>query len=542
MGNSSTSFLPVYSCFDSNLSRNSVTPQYWDTYSISEDFRITSRIYAIVTLLFFIIGLPSNIVIIVSIIKQKLYRSTTNILLLNLAVSDLLFCLLVIPFITITGFAGSFIFGGSDYTRCQLCQFGVVLPILSVFSVNIICFISVDRFIFIKFPLRYEMWVTKSRAVIIIAFLWLLAFAEGILPVFGIREMRFSYRVLTCALNLGDEAQKHVIANIEYGILLASLQVIPISVTIIANIWIACIARVQIGKVYRIRRSFVNQEDLTEHNRTLRRKINRKKNKVQLVLVRVFGGIVAVTFIAWTPIILLVLTVAIADSESVPLGYYCISYLFYLMHPVLHSLIEGCFIPEIKATFIKVTGISLYYKLLTKGENATITLKAAKWQAHHFGRLCCDACSTPRFLDIATVLINYYLLGDYYVFITFEVLRQHMQCFGESYDPSGWETRFVNQCSGCVLLGDWELLWHSILSYVDSRYWYHENHESHQDQLTWSLSTVITIFRNALLGMWRSHCITIPQTYTQAEMQLQTPMHTCQYQPQHIIIGNKINA
>ncbi len=98
------------------------------------------------------------------------------------------------------------------------------------------------------------------------------------------------------------------------------------------------------------------------------------------MLVRVFGGIVAATFIAWTPIILLVLTVAIADSESVPLGYYCISYLFYLMHPMLHSLIEGCFIPEIKATFMKVTGISLCYKLLTKGENVILipTLKAAK--------------------------------------------------------------------------------------------------------------------------------------------------------------------
>ena len=188
MGNSSIS-LPDYSCSDANLSRNSVTPEYWESSSISDDFRANSTATAVIMLILFIVGLPANIIIIVSILYQKLYKETTHILLLNLAISDLLVCLLVMPFTIVTGFAGGFIFGDSDHTRCQVCQTGLILIVLTSFSVGILAMISVDRFIFIKFPLRYETVVTLPRITIAIIVTLLFSILHSILPLFGFGEL-----------------------------------------------------------------------------------------------------------------------------------------------------------------------------------------------------------------------------------------------------------------------------------------------------------------------------------------------------------------
>ena len=94
-------------------------------------------------LLFVLIGLPANAVIIVSTLRKS-RKDITRILLLNLAVSDFLVCLLVMPFTVVAGFAGGFIFGNSDYIRCQVCQTGVIFMILTILSVNILGLISVD--------------------------------------------------------------------------------------------------------------------------------------------------------------------------------------------------------------------------------------------------------------------------------------------------------------------------------------------------------------------------------------------------------------
>ena len=81
-------------------------------------------------------------------------------LILNLAVSNLLTCALIFPFTIITGIAGEFIYGASDHVRCQICQLGVVYLVLTFVSLNSLALISVDRFLYIKKPLHYNMMVT----------------------------------------------------------------------------------------------------------------------------------------------------------------------------------------------------------------------------------------------------------------------------------------------------------------------------------------------------------------------------------------------
>ncbi len=270
MGNSSSlSLLPSYSCFDENISRNSVTPEYWNSHSISDPFKHSSIASAAFMVPFMLIGIPGNLVTIVSTLQRKLYKDTTRMLLLNLAISDLLVCLLVMPFTMVAGFAGGYVFGNSDHTRCQVCQTGVIFMILTVVSVNLLGLISVDRFIFIKFPLRYRKWVTFPRSLVIIALAWLFSILQGILPLFGFGEIKYAYAFAACVANLYGGSP--LIPNIYYGVLLVALALVPITTIIVTNIWIACIARRQIMTVYRTRKSFGNREERKKYNQEIQK-------------------------------------------------------------------------------------------------------------------------------------------------------------------------------------------------------------------------------------------------------------------------------
>ena len=355
MGNSSLSHLPSYDCFDENISRNSVTPEYWESHSINDSFKASSTFTAVCLLLFMLIGLPGNAVIIVSIIQNRLYKETTHILLLNLAISDFMVCLLFMPFNVVAGFAGGYVFGGSDYTRCQVCQTGLIFLVLTVLSVNILGLISIDRFIFIKFPLRYKNWVTVPRILVVVTITWLLSILEAILPLFGFGETKYAYPIAACIVNLTGYGK--LTSNLYYGVLLVVLALPSVIITVVINIWIACIVRKQIRKVYRTRRSFGNKEDLKRYNQGLRKNIHKQRNQKHLVLIRAFGAILIANMIVWMPCVILVTISLFVNGRLIPLGLYVFVYVTFISHTVVHSLVEGCFIPDIKATFKKlITG------------------------------------------------------------------------------------------------------------------------------------------------------------------------------------------
>ncbi len=363
MGNSSLS-MPNVRCFDPNLSRNSVTPEYWEIHSISNAYSNNALGTAIVMLLFFVVGVPGNVLVIVSIIKEKLYKQATHTLLLNLAISDLLVCLLFMPFVIVTGFAGEFIFGSTDYVRCQFCQFEAVFTALTVFSVSMLAAITMDRFIFIKFPLRYDKVVKVRAVVIFVVIIWLVSIFESLLPIIGFGEISFSFSVTGCVINLFGEGKYTM--NIYYMFFLLVLNLIPVGLVFVFNSWLACIVGKQIRVVYSTRWTIGNKEELKKYNQGLRKQIHRKKSKKQLVLVRVFGAILLSNIIVWMPLVFHTIVTQIVDPNMVPLGNYSFVGITFVMHSVLHPLIEGWMIPEIKSSIKTFLGVSFLQKQLKK--------------------------------------------------------------------------------------------------------------------------------------------------------------------------------
>ena len=75
-----------------NLSLDILTPEAW---SLSQEQRINGLVLAVILTVFLVIGVPINLAVILSILRKRLYSQPTFILLLNLSVTDFLFCFCV---------------------------------------------------------------------------------------------------------------------------------------------------------------------------------------------------------------------------------------------------------------------------------------------------------------------------------------------------------------------------------------------------------------------------------------------------------------
>ena len=80
------------------------------------------RVEAALTLLFIAVGLPWNILVVITILKQKLYKRPSNLILLNLAITDILLLLFTVPIYAATGITSEYFnLGKSDKVRCEFC-------------------------------------------------------------------------------------------------------------------------------------------------------------------------------------------------------------------------------------------------------------------------------------------------------------------------------------------------------------------------------------------------------------------------------------
>ncbi|XP_074650225.1 cholecystokinin receptor type A-like [Tubulanus polymorphus] len=118
--------------------------------------------------LIFVLAVVGNSLVIVTLIQNKRMRTVTNVLLLNLSISDLLLAVFCMPF-TLTGYLlRNFIFGP------VICPMIFYLQAVSV-GVNVITLvaISLERYFAICQPLRSRRWQTLSHSYKIIVASWI---------------------------------------------------------------------------------------------------------------------------------------------------------------------------------------------------------------------------------------------------------------------------------------------------------------------------------------------------------------------------------
>ncbi|KAI1303116.1 Dopamine receptor 1 [Halotydeus destructor] len=136
--------------------------------------------YSVGSLLIFIIfmSISGNLLVCMAIYTDRRLRKLSNVFLASLAVADLFLASLVMTFAVANDLMGYWVFGD------QFCETWIALDVMCcTASIVNLCAISLDRFIHIKNPLRYEQWMSKRVVMAAVTSIWTLAGLVSFVPV-----------------------------------------------------------------------------------------------------------------------------------------------------------------------------------------------------------------------------------------------------------------------------------------------------------------------------------------------------------------------
>lgn len=140
-----------------------------------------------VALLLFVITLWTifgNILVLIALYKFPNLRSISNCLIGNLAVSDLLLAITVLPLSTVHDLLGFWVFGET------MCTLWLCIDVLNcTASIWGLCTIAVDRYTATVYPVWYFERRSPVRALIYIIFVWLFSLIVSFAPFIGWRDM-----------------------------------------------------------------------------------------------------------------------------------------------------------------------------------------------------------------------------------------------------------------------------------------------------------------------------------------------------------------
>ena len=160
-----------------NMSAN-VTATMNGTQSMSSCFNPTAtRIGETFTFcLLFVVSLAGNILIGMIVYKEKALRTPINILIVNMAISDLLFSIIHFPahFVRLNTASHWLISGPFGQALCRLKYF--VHDVSIAVSIQSLVLIAVDRFVAVVFPLRPSL-ISSKRCRLFILVIWVVAMA-----------------------------------------------------------------------------------------------------------------------------------------------------------------------------------------------------------------------------------------------------------------------------------------------------------------------------------------------------------------------------
>ena len=291
----------------------------------------------ILHLIVFFTGVPLNTWIILRILLNQLYAQPTYLLLLNLAISDLLVCLLPVFLNIVSGFLGSYSFGGTDRARCMACKAAFLYVVLNFQTVLNLSLISLDRFAYFRLSIKYYRIVTREKIAAALAVDWTLCLLLGIPPLAGYGDVVFA-----TACGPAFSTPPHVRLSLPYIAVGLLIHLLGLAVLVVTNGWVIYIGFRQIRSLR------VKPEPKLTGNYFERRLsiIDVDSTVKQFKLFQIFGAILLVHFATILPSIVLV--GMLVASTRVPEGFYDFVLFSLFVQATLHPLVEAFFTPELK--------------------------------------------------------------------------------------------------------------------------------------------------------------------------------------------------
>lgn len=264
----------------------------------------------------------ANVLVIVIVLANHRLRRSTNYLVVNLSVADMLFSCTSYPFVI-----GSII-NQNTTANNALCIFvgfsDSFYATSASFSVAIIAY---ERYYSIIHCLHYEQSVMNRKTKLVIASVWIASFLISLAPLLNWGMYRFERTQFKCTLAFQFDKGYFV-----FRLLVAFL--IPLSAMFICYNWIFMVAR-------RHANSISNIEIRVQNNLIQRNNLSTKHHTGAVFIT------VVVYIICWLPINTLYLTKNLRPTITIPtplLTASCIlSLLSSTINPVVYALVTGKF-------------------------------------------------------------------------------------------------------------------------------------------------------------------------------------------------------
>ena len=146
-------------------SNNNVVEEWSSNSTIESDITSNGLVQLIFDILYvhiFMLGVFGNVLVCFVVARNRQMQTVTNLFITNLALSDVLLCVLAIPFTPLYTFLGRWIFGR---TLCHLVPYAQGVSVY--ISTLTLTSIAIDRFMVIIYPFHPRMKIEVCLLVII---------------------------------------------------------------------------------------------------------------------------------------------------------------------------------------------------------------------------------------------------------------------------------------------------------------------------------------------------------------------------------------
>ncbi|KAJ6635357.1 Allatostatin-A receptor [Pseudolycoriella hygida] len=209
---------------------------------IDEDWPLERVVSMVVPVFFGLIGLAgfvgNGLVVIVVVANQQM-RSTTNLLIINLAAADILFVVFCVPFTATDYVLPEWPFGD---LWCKVVQYMIVVTCHA--SVYTLVLMSFDRFLAVVHPVTSMSLRTERNATLAILLAWVVIVTSAIPVALSHGELNYPYkdRNYTACVFLSEMGYSHVGFQVSFFL---SSYVVPL--TLICLLYMGMLARLWKG-------------------------------------------------------------------------------------------------------------------------------------------------------------------------------------------------------------------------------------------------------------------------------------------------------
>ncbi|XP_055038505.2 D(3) dopamine receptor [Misgurnus anguillicaudatus] len=150
--------------------------------SLTPEIESKRNYYAMLYSLLILAIVFGNVLVCIAVVRERTLQTTTNYLVVSLAVADLLVASLVMPWVVYLEVVG----GAWLFSRLYCNVFVTLDVMMCTASILNLCAISLDRYTAVVMPVLYNTThSSRTRVSVMIATVWLLAFAVSCPLLFG---------------------------------------------------------------------------------------------------------------------------------------------------------------------------------------------------------------------------------------------------------------------------------------------------------------------------------------------------------------------